>query len=119
MLNPGALVDVLANWLWQGSALALAATALLRVSRRLSATSRYYLWWVALCSVLVMPLLPWLFQGPESGAGLARVVHVDGQGAGSAPPGTSFGLVLPTLPPWALPSMYFLALSHAPPAFAM
>ena len=50
-----ALVDVLANWLWQGSAVALAATVILRASRRLSATSRYHLWWVALAVVLVLP----------------------------------------------------------------
>jgi len=63
LVNALPLVDVLANWLWQGSAVALAATAILRASRRLSATSRYHLWWVALSVVLVLPILPWLLNG--------------------------------------------------------
>ncbi len=48
---------MLANWVWQGCAVALAATAILRASRRVSATTRYHLWWVTLAVVLVLPAL--------------------------------------------------------------
>ena len=58
-------MDVLANWLWQGSAVALAATVILRASRRMSATSRYQLWWVALCIVLVLPAFSFQLPAPS------------------------------------------------------
>ena len=60
----GPLEVVLANWLWQGCAVALAATAILRGSRRLSATTRYHLWWVTLAVVLVLPAVS--FQLPAA-----------------------------------------------------
>ena len=47
-------LPALVNWLWQGSAIALAATAILRPSRRISATTRYQLWWIALFIVLAL-----------------------------------------------------------------
>ena len=55
---------MLANWLWQGCAVALAATVMLRASRRLSATTRYHLWWVTLVTVLLLPVVS--FQLPAS-----------------------------------------------------
>ena len=55
MEGPLNIVDVLANWVWQGCAVALAATAILRVSGRMSATTRYHLWWVTLAAVLLLP----------------------------------------------------------------
>ena len=58
-------LPALVNWLWQGSAIALAATAILRPSRRISATTRYQLWWIALFIVLALPILS--FQLPASG----------------------------------------------------
>lgn len=101
LVNALALVDVLANWLWQGSAVALAATVILRLSRRLSATSRYHLWWVALSVVLVLPILPWLLHGGDVEAGFAGAANVTGPAATNTPPATSLGVVLPTVPAWA------------------
>ena len=101
LVNALALVDVLANWLWQGSAVALAATVILRLSRRLSATARYHLWWVALSVVLVLPILPWLLNGRGVEAGFAGAANVAGQAATSSPQATSLGVVLPTFPAWA------------------
>lgn len=65
----GPLEVVLANWLWQGCAVALAATVILRGSRRLSATTRYHLWWVTLAVVLVLPAVS--FQLPAASLQLA------------------------------------------------
>jgi len=48
-------VEAIANWLWQGSVIAIASTALLRASRRLGATARYRLWWTAMAIVLLLP----------------------------------------------------------------
>lgn len=48
----------LLNWLWQGTIVALATGAVLRVLRRLPATARYYIWWTALCLVIALPVLP-------------------------------------------------------------
>ncbi len=48
-------MDVLVNWIWQGSALTVVATAILRGSPRISATARYRLWWIALVLVLLLP----------------------------------------------------------------
>jgi beta-lactamase regulating signal transducer with metallopeptidase domain len=97
-------VDVLANWLWQGSAVALAATAILRASRRMSATTRYHLWWVTLAVVLALPLFslqlpatsfPQDALGPQS-AGVALTAP-----AGSWTPAAQ-RLVLPPVPAWAV-----------------
>ena len=98
LVNALALVDVLANWLWQGSTVALAATVILRLSRRLSATARYHLWWVALSVVLVLPILPWLLNGRGVEAGFAGAANVAGEAATSSPQATSLGVVLPTFP---------------------
>ena len=62
------MVDVLANWGWQGCAVALASTAILRASRHMSATTRYHLWWVTLAAVLVLPVVS--FQLPAASSGL-------------------------------------------------
>jgi beta-lactamase regulating signal transducer with metallopeptidase domain len=51
-------VDAVANWLWQGSVVALVATALLHGAPRVSATARYRLWWIALAIVLLLPMAP-------------------------------------------------------------
>ena len=76
------MVDVLANWGWQGCAVALASTAILRASRHMSATTRYHLWWVTLAAVLVLPVVS--FQLPAASSQLP---------ASSFPlPAPSFGL---------------------------
>jgi beta-lactamase regulating signal transducer with metallopeptidase domain len=51
-------MDAVANWLWQGSVVALVATALLHCAPRVSATARYRLWWIALALVLLLPMAP-------------------------------------------------------------
>ncbi|HEY6615143.1 MAG TPA: M56 family metallopeptidase [Vicinamibacterales bacterium] len=53
-------LPALVNWLWQGSAIALAATAIIRPSRRISATTRYQIWWIALFIVLALPAVSFL-----------------------------------------------------------
>jgi bla regulator protein blaR1 len=50
-------VDGLLNWLWQGSAVALAATAIIQAPRKMSATTRYHLWWLTLLLVLALPVI--------------------------------------------------------------
>jgi hypothetical protein len=51
-------VEALANWIWQGSVVALVATTALRAPRVLGATARYRLWWAAMAIVLALPVLP-------------------------------------------------------------
>ena len=51
-------MEVLLNWLWQGSALTLALACVLRISRRLSATTRCQVCWIALVLLLALPALP-------------------------------------------------------------
>jgi len=95
-------MDVLVNWLWQGSAVALAATALLRASRRMSATTRYHLWWVALVVVLVLPASSLQLPAPSF-----RQDALSAQSGDFAPkvsarswkPGAG-SVVLPALPGW-------------------
>ena len=111
-------MDVLANWLWQGSAVALAATAILRASRRMSATSRYQLWWVALGVVLVLPAFSFQlpapsFQPPHAGFEQEAFKGQPGEpesmipagswklGAGSWKKATG-SLVLPAFPLWTV-----------------
>ena len=48
-------MEAMANWLWQGIVIAIAATALLQSSRRFGATARYRLWWTAMAIVLLLP----------------------------------------------------------------
>ncbi len=50
-------MDLLANWLLQGCALAAATTVVLRVLPSLSATTRYRVWGLALITVLALPVL--------------------------------------------------------------
>jgi beta-lactamase regulating signal transducer with metallopeptidase domain len=85
-------VDGLLNWLWQGSVVALAATAIIQSSRTLSATTRYHLWWLTLLLVLALPILPDL-QVPRAAASLPVDATSAPQPAWSAP--------LPGLPAWA------------------
>lgn len=51
-------MESIANWLWQGTALATAATIALHSSNRLSATVRYQLWWLTMLIVLLLPAAP-------------------------------------------------------------
>jgi len=56
-------VDDALNWLLQGSLVALATLATLRVAARLQARSRYVVVWVALVSIVLLPVAPILWIG--------------------------------------------------------
>lgn len=53
-------MDVVLNWLWQGSVVVLALFAMLRLLERARANVRYLVCWAALLLVVVLPALPWL-----------------------------------------------------------
>jgi beta-lactamase regulating signal transducer with metallopeptidase domain len=85
-------MDVLADWIWQGSAVALVPAAAMRVSTRMSASTRYRLWWVTLAVVLL--LLP-----------VAAVLGSRNQFAAvpdlaAFPAATTVSVTLPPLPWW-------------------
>jgi beta-lactamase regulating signal transducer with metallopeptidase domain len=84
-------VELVANWLWQGIAVALAATAILHVFPRMSATTRYRGWLIALTLVLLLPLIPAVMA-------LAQPEQVTTVIAGSPVP--SLTIPLPSLPWW-------------------
>ena len=98
-------LPALVNWLWQGSAIALAATAILRPSRRISATTRYQLWWIALFIVLALPILSFQLPAPsfqqEPATSHAREFAA-GAGAGSVPGSASWKLEAGS---WKLPPL--------------
>jgi len=50
-------VDHVLNWLWQGLAIALVTFALLRALERSRAAARYGLCWVALVTILLLPIV--------------------------------------------------------------
>ncbi len=83
-------MDVLANWLLQGTALAAATTMLLRLLPRLSATTRYRVWWVALITVLALPVLNWL------------PAHSIAQPVVAIPAASAYKVELPALPWWPM-----------------
>ncbi len=83
-------MDALLNWLWQGSAVALTATLVMRAGR-MSATTRYRLWWIALVSILALPAIAWL---QTSGGAVAPASE---PGALTAP---VIGVEVPALPIW-------------------
>jgi beta-lactamase regulating signal transducer with metallopeptidase domain len=55
-------VALVLNWLWQGSAVALVTAVLLALIRRSSARDRYLAVWVALVSVLALPIVQYASQ---------------------------------------------------------
>lgn len=118
-------MDVLANWTWQGAIVAIAATIILKASRRMSATTRYSLWWVTLAVVLALPGLAWLSKEAATSGGQSVPTLV------SAASNDDFtiladrvsGLVLPAAPTWAAPVLFsvwlaWLALSVTRIVFA-
>ena len=89
-------MEVLANWIWQGSVVALVATATLRASRVLGATARYPLWWAAMAIVLALPAVPALAESLTPATELAsRTVTTWEQ-----PPAASWHITIPALPRW-------------------
>ena len=70
-------MEVLANWIWQGCVVALAAALLLRVLDRSRAPLRALLCWAGLGAVLALPLLPLLgTSAPVATAGGAPPILV-------------------------------------------
>jgi len=51
-------MDVLLNWVWQGSVVAFACFVMLRVLERARANVRYVVCWAALLLIVVLPALP-------------------------------------------------------------
>ncbi|HEY7441160.1 MAG TPA: M56 family metallopeptidase [Vicinamibacterales bacterium] len=48
-------MDALLNWLWQGCAVTVAVGIAVTLCKRLSATTRYQVWWATLVLVLALP----------------------------------------------------------------
>src|SRR3954467_7538924 len=86
----GGAVHVVVNWLWQGVVLTVLADVAMRSAPRVSASTRYILWWVAMILVLLLPAMPALVA--MSGAPPVSVV--------AAPPLSP--LPLPDVPAWPL-----------------
>ena len=53
-------MHVVVNWLWQGVVLVVLADVAMRSAPRVSASTRYILWWVAMILVLLLPAMPTL-----------------------------------------------------------
>jgi beta-lactamase regulating signal transducer with metallopeptidase domain len=93
-------VEALANWLWQGCAVTVAAAVALHVMPRTTATARYRLWWVTLALVLAIPFassFPWF---PPVAAGRVPPAVPPAPMLGGE--GQSIAIAIPTLPWWAL-----------------
>jgi len=86
----GGAVHVVVNWLWQGVALTLLTDVAMRSAPRVSASTRYVLWWVAMILVLLLPAMPTLVA--LSGAPPVSVA--------AAPPLSP--LPMPDVPAWPL-----------------
>jgi beta-lactamase regulating signal transducer with metallopeptidase domain len=61
-------MDAVLNWLWQGSAVALACVVMLRVLERARANVRYVVCWVALLLIVALPALPPVQPAPPAAA---------------------------------------------------
>ena len=51
-------MDAVLNWLWQGSIVAVACFAMLRILERAHANVRYVVCWAALLLIVALPALP-------------------------------------------------------------
>jgi len=89
-------VEAVANWIWQGSVVALVATAVLHAPRVLGATARYRLWWAAMAIVLVLPAVAVLAESLPQAAGLASTTVTTWE----QPPAALWHLTIPALPRW-------------------
>ena len=70
-------MDHVLNWLWQGSVVALATSAILRLLSRARAQFRYVLCWIVLALVLALPALPLMFASGVPVPAPAAVVPSD------------------------------------------
>ena len=73
------------TWLWQATALALVAAAVLRSCRRLNAASRHAIWWAVLVAILALPWIPRSGTSPVLPAASSEILS----------PSASAPLVLP------------------------
>ena len=64
-------MDILLNWLWQGTVIALAAAVALKMSRHISATIRCYVLWLALLLILFLPVISMLTFAPDTRGAVA------------------------------------------------
>lgn len=66
-------MEILLNWLWQGTALAVVVALGLRACRTMNAATRERIWWMALAAVAVMPLAHlWPSAAARAGAAVAH-----------------------------------------------
>src|SRR5262245_35261390 len=72
-------MDAVLNWIWQGVIVVLATTILLALIRRSRGQDRYVTVWIALVSVLVLPLVPFVWNA-------AAPAHTDGATAPAVGP---------------------------------
>lgn len=59
-------MDAVLNWLWQGGVVALATAVILRVIKPSRSQAPYWTLWVALLSVLALPLVPLLWAAASA-----------------------------------------------------
>jgi len=69
-------MHTLLNWLWQGSAVALAAFAILRVLTPEQVRARTAILWTSLAGVLALPLIPTLWSAWAGSSASAPVPYV-------------------------------------------
>jgi bla regulator protein BlaR1 len=58
-------VDAVLNWIWQGSVIAVVTTVVLALTERSRSRDRYLLVWVAVFSVLALPLVPLVSEAAQ------------------------------------------------------
>jgi beta-lactamase regulating signal transducer with metallopeptidase domain len=101
-MEPGAYVDLIVNWLWQGCAITAVVAIALRALPRLSASSRYRVWAIALIGVLALPALPSL-----------RAVDAVIVPADLASAAVAYDVPLPELPWWPFALVAGVWATHA------
>ena len=82
------------TWLWQGVAVALVVSLLLRAAQRLNASTRHVIWWTTLVVVLALPALG------GRGAVAPASLSAPGPAATAAPLVATW--VIPAVPDWVL-----------------
>jgi beta-lactamase regulating signal transducer with metallopeptidase domain len=70
-------MDGVLNWLWQGSCVAVACFAMLRILERARANLRYIVCWAALLLILALPALPSFSPTTMPAAGAVPVTRDD------------------------------------------
>ena len=87
-------MDLLLNWLWQGSLVAILVRLAVGLPRSINAATRYVIWWITLGVVLAMAAVPIsLRMFTDVGEPVARTV------------GSGAWLTLPPLPGWLGPTL--------------